>query len=659
MPKIPTFQAKGRITTETPSVQTTLKAPSMSIAGDIQSSIAKYYIAEKKEEAKIKSAEYENESWNELYNIFDKHKSNPYPTDATSNFQRDAEAYKQNFLNTRLAGESKFTKNAWLEKFESNKSSTLLALNKAARNNLENKNQEQFETFASSMSTRLRLDPSFAAKANFEIDNYVNTIEDKFVKEEKRKNLINVKDATLLDKTARENPMGLLSQLKDNPELYSNIPEEKEKAIIYAQNLIQNMNENYFQDTINKVVTDTPFGKEADTVELLDSSIKKFFTNPKDQAKAKTSAGSIYKQKRKDIIEKGAADFYINNDAKINQAYKESLTNPNDFKTFTQILDKKYDEQNIPDEYRTYLPISKLNDIVDSIQGTTGSKERLNYIAQVKTLYGDKMPLINEQIHKQVSKEMALVISTNDPIIQTYGVLGDLEDEEKKSVRSKIKEENVEEKLLQKIREEVSPFINVYANQPEGISREYGEDIEGTIITPLKNVAMRGIFEGKFKNIDDAVSVLTQGFLRDYNVANETFYIPSDVNGKPVAQDLIEAKASIFATKLYWNDLGLENFNVDPIGQEGNFLSKEDTIDKFKKNGEWYMDGNKGIKFGIKESFGGFTPMTVNGKNITISFLDYDGEFSSMKDNNNQSYVMNMKEIYEFIDREFMGEQVP
>jgi len=453
--------------------------------------------------------------------------------------------------------------------------------------------------------------------------------------------------------------MELLSQLKENPELYSNIPEQKEKAIIYAQNLIQNMNENYFQDTIGKVVTDTPFGKEADTVELLDSSIKKFFTNPKDQAKAKTSANSIYKQKRKDIIEKGAADFYINNDAKINQAYKESLTDPNDFKTFTQILDKKYNEQNIPNEYRTYLPISKLNDIVDSIQGKTGSKERLDYIAQVKTLYGDKMPLINEQIHKQVSKEMALVISTNDPIIQTYGVLGDLEDEEKKSVRSKVKEDNVEEKLLQKIREEISPFINVYANQPEGISREYGEDIEGTIITPLKNVAMRGIFEGKFKDVDSAVSALTQGFLRDYNVANETFYIPADVNGKIVNTDIIEAKSSIFETKLYWDDLGLENFNVDPIGQEGNFLSKKDTIDQFKKNGKWYMDGNKGIKFGIKESFGGFTPMTINGKNITISFLDFDGEFKSMKDNFGNNYIMNMKEIYEFIDREFMGEQTP
>ena len=59
------------------------------------------------------------------------------------------------------------------------------------------------------------------------------------------------------------------------------------------------MNENYFEDSIGKVVKDTPFGQEADTVELLDSSIQKFFTNPKDQTKSRNSASTIYKQKRK------------------------------------------------------------------------------------------------------------------------------------------------------------------------------------------------------------------------------------------------------------------------------------------------------------------------------------------------------------------------
>jgi hypothetical protein len=71
------------------------------------------------------------------------------------------------------------------------------------------------------------------------------------------------------------------------------------------------------------------------------------------------------------------------------------------------------------------------------------------------------------------------------------------------------------------------------------------------------------------------------------------------------------------------------------------------------------MDGNTGIKFGVKESFGGFTPMKINKKNVTINFLDYDGEFSSMKDKDGNSYNMSMVDIYRFINAEYEGKQVP
>ncbi len=76
MPKIPTYQARGRVTTDVPSVKSNVQTPIPTIAGQLQSTIARYYVAEKKEEAKVKSAEYENESWNELYNIYDKYKNN-------------------------------------------------------------------------------------------------------------------------------------------------------------------------------------------------------------------------------------------------------------------------------------------------------------------------------------------------------------------------------------------------------------------------------------------------------------------------------------------------------------------------------------------------------------------------------------------------------
>ena len=170
---------------------------------------------------------------------------------------------------------------------------------------------------------------------------------------------------------------------------------------------------------------------------------------------------------------------------------------------------------------------------------------------------------------------------------------------------------------------------------------------------------MNGLLEETYSSIQDAADGVSEQFLNDYNITEDTFYIPYDVNGKVVAQGLLEAKSEMFKTRLYYDSSSFESFNVDVIGSGGTASSKKETIDFFRKNGEWYMDGNTGIKFGVKEFFGGFTPMTVDGKNVTINFLDFDGEFSSMKDVNGESYIINMKDINAFIDAQYMGQQTP
>jgi len=657
MPKIPTYQARGRVTTDVPSVKSNVQTPIPTIAGQLQSTIARYYVAEKKEEAKVKSAEYENESWNELYNIYDKYKNNPYPTDASNGFLKDVETYKQNFLNTTLANESNFTKKAWLSKFDSNTSSTLLALNKASRFKLDQKEQEEFDKFGSSLSTRIRLDNSFLATADSEIDNYVLKYTDKFVREEKRKNLFKVKNATILDKQSRIDPVGLLNQLRENPNLYSDVPEEKEAAIKYAQNLIQQGNDKYFDGVINSLIASTPFGQQADVVSSIEPQIKKYFADPKLQIKAMNDAQTAFDNKRKTIIKEGAAEYYINNNAKINQDYQSSLTDPTKFKIFSESLNNLYDEQKVPDKYRTYLPNNKILEIKDLIKGATSPDARLQVVKDLKSFYGNSMPYINKQIYKQIGPDVSLAISVNDPELQSLSILGELNDEQKKFVRSKVNDTNLEESLLKTINSNLSPLADVVANQPEGYAT-YSEFIQ-TTASSLKNAAMNGILEDKYKSADAAANDLSERFLADYNFTNETFYIPFDVNGKIVNQDVIEAKARVWENKLYWNDIDLEDFNVDLIGSGGKLFTKEETIDFFKKNGEWYMDGNTGIKFGVKEPFGGFTPMTIDNKNIKINFLDYDGEFSSMKDINGNSYVMDMKDIYKFLDAEYMGVQTP
>ena len=49
------------------------------------------------------------------------------------------------------------------------------------------------------------------------------------------------------------------------------------------------------------------------------------------------------------------------------------------------------------------------------------------------------MPYINKQIYKQIGPDVSLAISVNDPELQSLSILGELNDEQKKFVRSKVK----------------------------------------------------------------------------------------------------------------------------------------------------------------------------------------------------------------------------
>ena len=54
MPKIPTYAARGEVTTQVGSVKADIRSPLNTSLTSVGSAIAEYYVAEKKEEAKIK-----------------------------------------------------------------------------------------------------------------------------------------------------------------------------------------------------------------------------------------------------------------------------------------------------------------------------------------------------------------------------------------------------------------------------------------------------------------------------------------------------------------------------------------------------------------------------------------------------------------------------
>jgi len=676
MPKIPTYTAKGQITTEAPSIKTSVQAPTPTVAGEIQSALAKYYVAEKQEEAKIKSAEYENESWNELYNIFDKHKNNPYPTDATNNFQRDTEAYKQNFLNTKLAGESKFTKNAWIQRFENNRSTTLLALNKTARDNLETKKQDALNNFASTLSTQIRLSDSFLPKVDLEINNYINqNYTDEIVKEQNKNYLIKVKEETLLDKRARSNPLGLLNDLSKNPNLYPNAPEATEKAVILARSMLAQNGEKLFSEKIQALYIGEDTGVDSDLIlssfvgqenyfkikeELEIASLVKdhaktilFADNTTaldliDELQINTTDENL-KQKtisrlknivtnKQTIFEtEGAAQFYTTSDLSVKSLYKDYLSDPNEtnLKIYTDKLDSIYKTQNIDSIYRTYLTNQDIEGIQNRIDSEDDPERKLMIIESLKQSYGEKYLSVQKQLNGKIDYNIILAASIESPIAKKYLSQGKITDDQKKNLALKLNEESIfslENTIIEKIQNDTEDFYNILLSQGTGRIASPGDTMD-PIITGLKDATLQLLQSGRINNIDDAVTQMTQSFLMDYDLSNKTYYIPYKVNNEKVNVKVIEATSSIIKSDIKYGRIDLNEYDLDLFGEGGEKTTADQTISLIRSSGDWYMDSNKGLIFGVTVPSGKFYEVRINDpKNpnkkipLTINFLNTDGK---------------------------------
>ena len=676
MPKIPTYAAKGEITTATPSVQANIQAPLNTSLTSVGSAIAQYYVAEKKEEAKIKSSEYENESWNELYTIFDKHKNNPYPTDATNNFLADSEAYKQNFLNTRLANESKFTKNAWLQKFENNKSSTLLALNKAARNNLENKKVDELNNFAATLSTKIRLSDSFIPKVDLEINNYVDqNYEDDFVKEENKNFLIKMKEETILDKRSRSDPLGLLNDLSKNPNLYPNAAEATEKAVAYSRSILRQNGEKLLQEKLeasylgedtgvdSNLIASSFIGQKnflqikeelqvADlvrdnvkTVLYSDSNtaldmIKDLPINTQDEnLKQKTISKlkSIIQNKQNIIDTEGAAQYFSNSYPSIKSSYENYKSDPNEtnLRIYTDKLDQVYEKEDIDDIYRTYLNNNDIDAINNQIDATDNPERKLAIIEGLKQSYGDKFANVHKQLNGKVDFNLLFTASVTSPVIKKYSSEGKLNNDEKTNLALRLDQQSasdLEDTIIKNIQNDSEDFYNIILSQGTGRIEDPGEVMQ-PIVTALKDTTLQLLQSGRASDISDATKIVVGEFLRDYDTSNNTFWIPKKIGNKDVSFRLIEGTASILKTKIKYGRIDLNNYDLDLFGEGGQKTTSDQTISLIRSSGDWYLDGNRGLIFGVTIPSGKFYEVRINDpKNpnkkipLTINFLNRDGK---------------------------------
>jgi hypothetical protein len=256
MPKIPTFESQGRPTAEVGSVKTSFQVP---VTNDIftkaQSLVANYYIKEKEEEAKLKAIDYENKALPKLYEVYDKYKNNPFPTDAADGFQKEGKQVIDNFMNENLSNENKFVQRAVSTKLGANLTQLNLATIKSSRDAMEKNSERVDKDWDSGLVSKMGTIPDFikSGQAYNESAEYINNkyMGDPYTKKIKLDEKFKIIDTFAMVQDSKS-PEQFLQSLKENPELYKNADLNlKSQLILQAQ---ENLNKNISDSNIDNIL---------------------------------------------------------------------------------------------------------------------------------------------------------------------------------------------------------------------------------------------------------------------------------------------------------------------------------------------------------------------------------------------------------------------
>lgn len=240
MPKIPTFESQGRPTAEVGGIKTSFQVPvTTDFINKAQSSIANYYIAQQQEEAKLKSLDYENKAYVGLFDLHDKWKNHPIPSEAADGFQKESKDYISKYLEDNLSNENNFVKKATQSKLSGALSTLNLSVLNKSRDLFEKDKQRANNEYASIFETKLLLDPNFRIIADQEATNYINNnfndpdpVANVNRKRIELQKLMTIKDETLAYNDSRTKSTQFLTDLNKDPSLYKNADPNKLKQYI-------------------------------------------------------------------------------------------------------------------------------------------------------------------------------------------------------------------------------------------------------------------------------------------------------------------------------------------------------------------------------------------------------------------------------------------
>ena len=661
MPKIPTFESQARPTAEVGGIKTSFQVP---VTNDIftkaQSTIADYYIKEREEEAKIKSLDYENKLLPKLYDAYDKHSKNPFPSEASSSFLKEGKEIMQSIADNELAGENNFVKRRFLAKGNASLSTINLATLQKSRLLMEDEKKKVLNDAKSGIFTELAMgaiDIPFAQQKVADLVNSNISDPDPTVSVNKKKfeldSMYKAIDTLAMQKDSHSDST-FLDRLKKDPNLYSRVDlDDRIKFISYAQARQEKAEGEFAQASGKSIIAESKFDEGADTAAVLAPVINSRFINPQVREKVTDAVNKELINRSQTFREKGAAEYYLNSFPSLKQEYASAIQDPNKFLIYKQSMDKIYSDKEVPEQYRTYVPNDKVVEIVDGLKGTKNADENLRTINRLKATYGPEiMPSLFKQLNKAgLDNDLQVVMSTNSVSLQkdilSAASNKDLEEQAKNKLSGS------ELKLMEKeIFNKTKEYQEVILNQKSGGQgkTEYLLSLQKT----LYSAALNRVVNSNFKiTPTQAVDTVTKEFKADYDTSPRTFFIPKDVNGVPVNIPAVKDKADALLFSVEKSDYAERFHGTDGFGHYGTLvgfqnvlpenikLSTKETYDAFvkekminamKKHSKWLLNSDStGIILYVDLANGTIPIVNAKGEKIEFFFANMPNKNPKIK----------------------------
>ena len=633
MPKIPTIKATARMTAETPGAISNIQvSPTQTLAGALDP-IREYAVAQRNLSDKQEAQSLYLESQAEINQAEKEASSMSNLEQAKINFNTRVQQIKNNYVQRTSTRNSKtmFDNMFNLDVLERDPK-----ISKSIRDNQIIKFGEGWKTRY--QQTLAEWDLSVGEDRNLKTVKLDNLIREKnsFTRggdAELTKDL-NAHNGTLVEmdiyRSLRNNNFKEASSiLSDSEKVKFLDPDKRNTLLNKVSKAAKAYSEKNFEQNATTAIANSNF---ADLGKLSDIALPSTGDAQKD-ASNKTKFKSIIEKSQKLIEKEGAAEFYVNNDANLyqlnssfNQVYGKAIqtvsssltTNEekdaaiqaaNDsFNDYATQAKQKYEMLNVPQSSRTLLTNAAITNLKQRIEGATNSDQKLRVIQEVKTIYGEHTPMIMKQIKNQISPSVAFAMSVEDPDLKVSAAQGPISEDDKKIFNSKLKDKmaNAEIEIAKTVRDELEPFTQIVLRQGniKFNASQIVDDIALNVSTAVQRKVINTIEPLSSSDVTKIAKQYTKNFMSDYDLTNDTYWIPTKIGNQSVNQGFVEAKVELFKTALKYDQIDFSKIDIRPVGDGKGYKSREETLDFFKKNGDFYLKSNDQIVFGVKDDNG-------------------------------------------------------